>query len=69
MGYVIIKYEEAPNLITKLYRTLNRPRICAIDKKERADYIIISVKSEQIRGVTKLCHKHEHHRRIKLKRR
>lgn len=65
MAHIIIKYEEVPKLITKLYRAINRPKLCIIDKKERADYILISVKQEKLRSVVKLCHKHEHHRRIK----
>ncbi|MGC9058530.1 MAG: hypothetical protein ACP5IJ_01740 [Candidatus Nanoarchaeia archaeon] len=65
MAHIVIKIEEVPKLINKLYRAINRPRICAIDKKQRADFVLISVSQEKINGVAKLCRAHEHRRRLK----
>jgi hypothetical protein len=66
MAHIVVKIEEVPKLITKLYRAINRDLVCVIDKKRKAEYVLISVSNEKVNGVAKLCHQHEHARRLAL---
>ena len=63
MGHIVIKHEEVPKLITKLYKLINLPRKCVVDKEKKADYVVINTSKEKVISIHKLCHEHEHKRR------
>jgi len=63
MGHVVITYEEVPKLITKLYKAINMPRKCVVDKERKAEYIVINTSKEKVISINKLCREHEHKRR------
>ncbi len=66
MSHIVVEHEEVPKLITLLYRAINLPRKCVVDKEKKADYIIINTSKEKVISVNKLCREHEHKRRKML---
>lgn len=66
MGHIVIEQKEVPNLIKKLYRLINLPDKCVVDKKRKSEFVIINTSKEKVISIHKLCRLHEHKRRQNL---
>ncbi len=63
MASIVFYEKELPNLVKKLYKLVNMPEKCFIDRKERSEFIIINTSKEKIISMHKLCRHHEQKRR------
>jgi len=61
--HIVIKKQDVPDLIKKLYRLVNLPDVCVVDKTQKAEYVIINTSKEKVISIHKLCKNHEHKRR------
>ncbi|MFH0868686.1 MAG: hypothetical protein V1839_00490 [archaeon] len=66
MAHIVIEKKDVPDLIKKLYRLVNLPDTCIVDKKNKAEYVIINTSKEKVISIHKLCRAHEHKRRLVL---
>ena len=64
MPSIVLKHKEVPNLITKLYKAVNTPERCVVDKLKPADFVVVNTKNEKLVSIHKLCRRHEIKRRL-----
>jgi len=63
MGHIVLQEKEVPNLIRKLYKLVNLPELCFIDKKQKSEFVVINTSREKVISLHKLCRNHERKRR------
>lgn len=61
--HIVMKLKDVPELIKKLYRLVNLPDTCVVDKHQKAEYVVINTSKEKVISIHKLCRAHEHKRR------
>lgn len=66
MPTIVLDHKEVSKLINKLYKAINTPMLCVIDKKRPAEFIVVSTKEEKFVSIHKLCREHEIKRRLLL---
>ena len=63
MAHIVLKEKDVPELIRKLYKLVNKPDVCCVDKTQKSEYVIIHTNKEKVISIHKLCRNHEHTRR------
>jgi len=63
MASIVFYEKELPNLVKKLYKLVNMPDRCFVDKKEKSEFVIINTSKEKVISIHKLCRHHELKRR------
>ena len=63
MGHIVVKLKDVPELIKKLYKLVNLPDTCVVDKTRKAEFVVINTSKEKVISIHKLCRGHEHKRR------